>query len=165
MKNITTIIILTSTILFASISYAQNTIEPKDLNKIIGKWKGSLTYIDYGSNKPFTMPTNLLIENGKNKYQFKLLLEYPNESNANSTEKIKISKNGTTLNRNDIISVSKISNEEIKIITEYLGKDNNLKAQIRMIYIIGNTKLVIRKEVKFENIEDWTLRNEYNFSR
>jgi len=44
-------------------------------------------------------------------------------------------------------------------------KDNNKKAEIRVIYIIGKEELIIRKEVKFENTENWKLRNEYNYKR
>lgn len=154
-----------STFLFTSICFAQKTIHSDDLSTIIGEWKGSLTYIDYKTNKPFTMPADMLIENGRNNYEFKLYIEYPKERNANSTDNIKISKDGTKINKADIISIEKLSDEEIKIITQNQGKDNKEKAEIRMIYILGNTKLIIRKEVKFENTEDWLLRNEYNFKQ
>ena len=165
MKDIITIILSLSIFLFTSISFGQNTVQPEILENTIGEWKGALTYLDYQTNEPFTMPVNLRIENGKNKYQFKLFLEYPKESNANSTDKIKISKDGTKINKADVISNRKISEEEFEIITKYSGKDNNKKAEIRVIYIIGKTELIIRKEVKFENTENWILRSEYKYKR
>jgi len=167
MKNIITTIlsISLSIFLFTSISFGQNTVQPEILENTIGEWKGSLTYLDYQTNKPYTMPVNLSIEHGKNKHQFKLFLEYPKETNANSTDKIKISKDGTKINKADVISNRKISEDEFEIITEYSGKDNNQKAEIRVIYIIGKAKLIIRKEVKFGNTENWILRNEYNYKR
>ena len=165
MKDTITIILSLSIFLFTSISFGQNTVQPEILENTIGEWEGALTYLDYQTNEPFTMPVNLRIENGKNKYQFKLFLEYPKESNANSTDKIKISKDGTKINKADVISNRKISEEEFEIITQYSGKDNNRKAAIRVIYIIGKTELIIRKEVKFENTENWILRSEYKYRR
>ena len=165
MKNIITIILSVSIFLFTSINFGQNTVQPEILEKAIGEWKGTLTYLDYQTKEPFTMPANLRIENGKNKYQFKLSLEYPKEPKANSTDKIKISKDGTKINKANVISNRKISEEEFEIITEYLGKDNNKKTKIRIIYILGKTQLIIRKEVKLKNTENWTLRNEYNYKR
>ncbi len=167
MKNIITTIlsISLSILLFTSISFGQNTVQPEILEHTIGEWKGSLTYLDYQTNEPYTMPVNLRIENGKNRYQFKLFLEFPDEPSANSTDKIKLSKDGTKINKTDVISNKKISEEEFEIITEYSGNDNNEKAKIRVIYTIGKTELNIRKEVKFENTEKWILRNEYNYKR
>ncbi|WP_407557059.1 hypothetical protein [Winogradskyella sp. 4-2091] len=165
MKDIITIILSLSIFLFTSISFGQNTVQPEILENTIGEWKGTLTYLDYQTNEPFTMPVNLRIENGKNEYQFKLFLEYPKEQNANSTDKIKISKDGTKVNKADVISNREISEEKFEIITEYSGNDNNKKAEIRVIYIIGKAELIIRKEVKFENTENWILRNEYNYKR
>jgi hypothetical protein len=165
MKKLIKIILLLPIFLFASISFGQNAVQPEILENTIGEWKGALTYLDYQTNEPFTMPVNLRIENGKNKYQFELFLEYPKEPNANSTDKIKISKDGTKINKADVISNKKISEEDFEIITEYSGKDNNKKAEIRAIYIIGKAELIIRKEVKLENSENWILRNKYNYKR
>ena len=167
MKNIITTIlsISLSIFLFTSISFGQNTVQPEMFEHTIGEWKGSLTYIDYQTNEPYTMPVNLRIENGKNKYQFKLFLEYPKEPSANSTDKIKISKDGTKINKTEVISNRNISEEEFEIITKYSGKDNNEIAEIRVIYIIGKAELIIRKEVKFEKTGNWILRNEYNYKR
>lgn len=165
MKNIITIVLPVSIFLFTSMSFAQNSVKPEILKNTIGEWEGTLTYLDYQTNEPFIMPVNLRIENGKNKHQIKLFLEYPKEPNANSTDKIKISKDGTKINKANVITNKKISEEKFEIITKYSGKDNNRKAEIRVIYLIGKAELIIRKEVKFENTENWILRNEYNYKR
>jgi hypothetical protein len=46
-----------------------------------------------------------------------------------------------------------------------MGKDDDKKALIKNVYIIGKTTLIIRKEVKFEGTDTWLTRNEYNYSR
>lgn len=158
-------ILIVITFLFSFENYAQNTITPDDLKPLLGEWTGSLTYIDYSSNKPFTMPANLMVKQGKNENEFLLFINYPNEPNANSTDKIKISKNGSQINNNSVQSKQRLSDEKVEIITENFGKDNNKKALIRNIYILGKTQFVIRKEVKFENSDEWLMRNEYSYKK
>jgi len=165
MKMTLTKILIVFALLFSLENYAQNTITPYDLNVLLGEWTGTLTYTDYSSNKPFTMPANLIVKQGKNENQILLLINYPNEPNANSKDKIKISKNGTQLNKIDVKSKQKLSNGQVQIITEYSGKDNNKNALIKNMYIIGKTLFIIRKEVKFENSDDWLMRNEYKYIR
>ena len=152
-------------LLFSLDTYGQNTITPDDLNVLKGEWTGNLTYIDYSSNKPFTMPANLIVKQGKNKNQLLLFISYPNEPNANSKDKIMISKNGSLLNKIEVISRKRMSNDQIQIITEYSGKDNDKNALIKNVYILGKNQFVIRKEVKFENSKDWLVRNEYEYIR
>lgn len=155
------------------ISLGQNTmtdlsekiITTKDLEIILGEWTGSLTYIDYSSNKPYSMPANLIVKKGKNEYQLLLRNIYPNEPKANSTDKISVSKNGKQLNKKDLSSKQRLSNGQIQIITEYAGKDNKKKALIRNIYILGEEQFIMRKEVQFENTSEWIKRNEFSYNR
>jgi len=165
MKNKISKILIILTFLLPNHNYSQDSVSTDDLKTLLGEWVGSLTYTDYGTNKPFTMPANLIVTQGKNSYQLILNIKYPNEPNANSKDKIKISKDGTQLNKLDIKSRQVFSNGQIKIITQYSGKDNGKKALIKNIYIIGTSNFIIRKEVKFEHSDDWLLRNEYKYSR
>lgn len=165
MKFFLTTIFTVITLLISHANYSQNTISPDDLDKISGKWKGTLTYLDYSTNKPFTMPANVSVERGKNEYQVQLLINYPKEPNANSKDRIIISKDGLLLNKTRVTSREILTNQEIKITTEYSGKDNRNKALIRNIYIFGQQRFIIRKEVKFNDSEDWLVRNEYSFAR
>lgn len=166
-KILIVFIILPSFVNYAQTSSADTSerISPEDLNIILGKWTGSLTYIDYRTNNPFTMPSNVDVKQGKNENQLLLLFAYPKEPNANSKDKIKISDDGQQLNKKEVKSRQKLSDGTTQITTEYLGKDNNKPALIRNIYILGDKLFVIRKEVNFENANDWMLRNEYSFKR
>ena len=160
-------------ILLLSKSYAQEInqessdlkVEPKDLAIIIGDWAGTLTYKDYSSGEPYTMPANLSVKQGKNEYELRLVNTYPNEPKANSEGKLKLSKDENKLNKNQIKSKQKLPNGQVQIITEYQGKDNRKKALIRNIYLLSSEQFVIRKEVQFKNSEIWTVRNEYNYIR
>ena len=165
MKKTLSIVIIIFALLFSIKNYSQNIVTKDDLQILLGKWTGTLKYIDYGSNKPYTMPANLIVEQGKNENQILLFNNYPNEPKANSKDKIKISKNGELLDNKKVKSKEKLADNQIQIITEYSGKDNKKKALIRNIYIIGEKKFVIRKEVKFNNSEEWIVRNKYSYNR
>lgn len=165
MKKTFSTILLVFALLFYFKPIAQNTVTKEDLKTLIGEWTGSLTYIDYRSNKPYTMPANLRVEAGKNDFQLLLFNIYPNEPKANDRSKIKISKNGDKLDNHPVKSREELTDGQIQLTTEYAGKDNNKNALIRNIYIIGERQFVIRKEVKFENSDDWLMRNEFNYKR
>ncbi|NNM15901.1 MAG: hypothetical protein HKO56_04510 [Bacteroidia bacterium] len=146
-------------------AYAQNSITPSDLKVLQGDWTGSLTYIDYRSNKPYTMPADLVVKQGNNENQLSLHNSYPNEPKANNKEKIKISKEGDYLNKKPIKSIDRSTEGQIQITTEYTGKDNNQEALIRNVYILGENQFIIKKEVKFDNSDKWLKRNEFNYKR
>lgn len=146
-------------------SVEENVIELKDLQNLLGKWNGTLTYIDYSSGEPFSMPSNLEVQSKKTNRKLILSYEYPNESQANDSDKLRISKNKSSLNGKPIVSRTKTVDGDTKIVTEHMSKDANRKALIRNVYIIGASKFIMRKEVQFEGSDDWLKRNEYNFKK
>lgn len=150
-------------LLISSKSFAQNTVTTDELKILVGEWKGNLTYIDYTTNKPFSMPANLSVKQNKN--QLILFNTYPKEPKANGKDKIKLSKDGSKINGVEIKSKEILDNGDIQVTTEKVGKDNNLKATIRQTYILGKNRFIIRKEVKFEDSQEWLKRNEYNYTR
>lgn len=146
-------------------SYGQAKITSEDLKVIIGNWEGSLTYLDYQTGKPFTMPANLIVSQGKSKDELVLKNIYPKEPKANSSDKIKIDKNGMLLNKNVVTSREELENGHVQIQTEKKSKDDNKKALLRYTYIIGDDFFLIRKEVQFEQSSDWIKRSEYSYQR
>ena len=173
MKTILTAFSMLIIVLFSYECYTQNevtstydnTITPQDLEIILGDWTGTLTYMDYRSNKPYTMPANLTVEQGENENQFLLNNIYPKEPKANSQDVIMLSKSGKALNGKDIKTKQILSTGQVQITVEYKGKDNNKKALIRSIYLLSKNQFVIRKEVQFEDSDLWVKRNEYNYIR
>lgn len=145
----------------------QVLIKMEDIQKFPGQWKGTLTYMDYSTNKPFSMPCEMDIFSKRKNRQLRFFYRYPNEPKANSKGKIKISKDRTKIDSRPIVSRTTNADGNVEIITEYSGKDgnDNKNATIRNFYIIGSKKLIIKKEVQFEGTKEWILRNEYNFDR
>ncbi len=152
-------------LIFSLNSYAQTTVTPEDLKAVIGEWTGSITYLDYQTNEPFTMPADLIVEPGKNENTLVLNYIYPDEPKANSTDRIRITQNGTLLNK-DIITLRKeLADGQTQIQTEREGKDDNKDALIRQTYIMGQDQFLMRKEVQFEASEDWIKRSEFSYQR
>lgn len=150
---------------FSLSCYGQTKVTSEDLQLAIGNWEGSITYLDYQSNKPYTMLANLLVKEGTNENTLILNNNYPNEPKANNSDKIKITKNGLLLNKNEVISREELKNGGIQIKTEHVAKDNGRKARIRYTYSIDNTIFIIRKEVQFEELADWIKRSEFTYTR
>ncbi|MEI8111309.1 MAG: hypothetical protein WCH59_09995 [Chitinophagia bacterium] len=132
-----------------------------DLKPLEGNWKGSLTYLDYSSGKPFTMPANITIRTFSEKKGIIMQYIYPNEPHANGADTILLTKD--FLGDEKIASIKKSNPVAFLLITEKAGVDgnDNKMAQFRHTYRVTNNKLSIRKEVKFAGTEAWIIRNEY----
>ena len=155
----------TLTLIVSLFVYSQAQITSEDLSVVIGNWEGNLTYLDYQSGKPYSMPANLVVEQGKDKNSLVLNYIYPNEPKANSSGKLKITKNGTLLNKHLVTSRKELENGHIQFQTEHEGRDDNKKALIQYTYIMGEELFVIRKEVQFEKEGEWIKRNEFKYSK
>ena len=158
-------IIATLFLILSLNSYGQTNITSEDLKTIVGNWEGNITYLDYQTGKPYTMPANLIVKQGSNENKLVLKNIYPKEPKANSSDKIKISKNGLLLNKHKVTAREKLKNGDLQIQTEHKAKDDNKKAFIRYTYILGSDSFLIRKEVQFEEAGDWIKRNEFNYRR
>ena len=151
-------------VLFFSSAKTQ-VIKMDDLKFLVNDWKGTLTYVDYKSGKPYTMPANMSF---KKLSDNELLAQhiYPNEPKANSVDTFVIGKLGKFFNENKIIKVVHLLNNGIEITTQVKSKDgnDNKPALLKHIYTITEHTFTNRKEVKFLDSKTWMLRNEYKFS-
>ena len=139
----------------------------KDFKSISGSWKGSLTYLDYSSGKPYTMPADIVVKriDKSNKFCFSNI--YPNETSANSIDTVIISTDGIYINKERIKSRKKLSNGEVEIITEEMGTDGNddKPATFRHTYTFGKTTYKKRKDVQFVGDSKWINRHEYTYTK
>ncbi|WP_231459978.1 hypothetical protein [Pedobacter sp. Leaf132] len=156
-------------ICLTSVVNAQKTYNNllKDFESLSGDWNGSLTYLDYSTGKPYTMPANIVVKRiGKtNKFSFANI--YPNEMNANSVDTIMISTDGKLLNDELVISHKRMLTGNTEIITETMGTDGNENkpATIKHIYTVGNKVYKKQKYVKFNPEDEWIKRHEYAYTR
>lgn len=146
----------------------QPRLTTKDLNKLTGHWSGTLTYLDYTSGKPFTMPVAITIrQDSTNSFQLIRTTEYPKEPQANGVDTIILSADQTMINGFKLISTTNDPDGSLKFVTAEDGIDgnDNKKAVILQIFTVTKTTFVKRKEVRFEGEKEFILRNEYKLSR
>lgn len=168
MKSIITFAVITLISATGLNAQKQVKIIPADLKIMEGNWVGTLTYLDYKSNQPFTMPANTSIQQSKDNPNFFLRsLGYSNEPKANKKDTLVIGKNGTTFDGYTIVSYKKLSADSIFIITQQKGIDGNddKPALLRHTYTISNHVFTNRKDVKFDGTTTWIKRSEYSFKR
>jgi len=160
------IILLCSNVINAQTDFEQNTrVLTQDISLVIGDWQGELTYLDYQSGKPFSMPANVRIAQGKDSRTLNVEMEYPNEPQANNSAKIKINKDGSEIDGYAVNTRNVDDSGNVTIEAEKWGKDDNKKALIRMTYTFGNAMFAMSKSVQFEGSDAWILRNTYEYQR
>lgn len=154
--------------LFCISSFAQQppVVTAKDIAPVVGSWQGSLTYLDYTTNKPYTMPANVDIKQLSSSNQFAFSNSFPKEPNANWTDTITISADGRMIDNEKIISKQLLPDSTLQIITETEGVDGNDKkpALFKHTYIIGKTIFSKRKDVLFKGTTEWMNRHEYKYT-
>lgn len=161
--------ILISTFFIIHDSYAQ--FKPKailkDFQKAEGRYQGTLTYLDYSSGKPYTMPANIEITQIKKTNQFIFSNAYPKEKSANSLDTMTISNDGKYIDEELIISRKKLANGNTEIITKEKGIDGNddKPAIIRHTYNFSKSTFSITKDIQFVGENAWIKRNEYLYTR
>lgn len=141
-----------------------NIITASDFAPLIStNWKGNLTYTDYTSGKLTKIPVNLSVMQ-INDTSFELSLNFPDEPQANGADTIHILNDGTYLDNKKIVSVQKSGNAAT-ITGESTGSDNNKPAQFRYTYVISLSKFTITKEVRYDDSNEYFLRNKYQFNK
>jgi uncharacterized membrane protein YphA (DoxX/SURF4 family) len=142
------------------------TISVKDLQPVIGSWQGSLTYLDYTTNKPYTMSANVDIEQLGTSNKLTFANSFPKEPSANWTDTFTISADGKMFNKEAVTGKKILADGNLEIVTEEMSIDGNEKepALIKHTYTIGKKVFMKRKEVQFAGTSVWLKRNEYRYT-
>src|SRR5579872_6023061 len=101
----------------------ERKISGDDFSPAFGKWEGTLTYLDYTSGKPYSMPAVVTI--AATKFQVIFSYEYPNEPKANGTDTLKISEGGSLFDNATVTSKRVVEKGKLELITERAGTDGN----------------------------------------
>lgn len=141
-------------------------VEANDIKVLEGpRWTGSLSYLDYSSNKTTSIASDLIVERlPDNERGWKFDFKYPNEPRADSSSFVTIAPDGTSFNGQRVISRLRDANG-LTIVTESEGTDNNKKAMFRFTYSLTGSTFSIKKEVKTEGSNEFFERNVYIWTR
>lgn len=154
----------------ATLGMGQKTTQQsltKDFRKALGYWYGALTYLDYSSGEPYTMPADQELKLIPGSKDFVVFHIYPDEPKANGMDTLHISDDGQWINGEKVLSRKKLADGSIQIITTEQGSDGNddRSATFRHTYTIGKTIFSKRKDVQFVGTEEWGKRHAYSYSR
>ena len=152
----------------AAVCYGQSSLfDSITVKQLLGDWKGRLTYLDYQSNKPYTMPADLIVTQLPNGYQLVFSNIYPNEPKANNHDTLTLRDGGKMIDNEVVMSKERLPNGDIEIITEYEGVDGNenTPSTIRRTYTVGKSSFMLRKDIRFKGQAKWINRHEYSYTR
>jgi len=136
-----------------------------ELNRLEGDgWEGSLSYLNYGSDKRSTIPVKAAIK-VLDKKTLQYAIAYPGEEQHNAKERLKLSSDGTRIDGYAITNREQTTDGMLILTTEGTGRDDDRPAEVQVIYTVAADRFSIRKNVRFKGSEAFLNRNEYSFRR
>jgi hypothetical protein len=153
--------------LFGLIFQNAPEVKTRDFQPLVGApWTGTLTYLDYRSNKKVSIPSNLTVtQSNVDKLSWVFEYQYPDEPKANGKETLTISDDGRIIDGQTVVERANIGGNALKIVTEKSGMDDNKKALFRFTYLLNATSFSIKKEVRYEGATELVERNQYSWKR
>ena len=142
-------------------------VSAEDLRRLTGaRWTGTLTYLDYRSNKPVSIPSSLTVTQAagdENAWVFEY--EYPDEPKANGKQTLKIEEGGTVFDGETVVERTGLDGGGFRLVTEKRGRDNDKEALFRFTYTLDGSAFSVKKEVRPEGASDFFERNRYSWKR
>lgn len=142
-------------------------VSAEDLRRLTGaRWTGTLTYLDYRSNKPVSIPSNLTVTQttgDENAWVFDYA--YPEEPKADGKRTLKIEDHGTVFDGETVVERAGLDSGGFRLVTVKRGKDNDREALFRFTYTLDGSAFSIRKEVRPEGAAEFFERNTYSWKR
>ena len=153
---------------FAGILQRQTPkVSAEDLRKLSGaRWTGTLTYMDYRSNKKVSIPSNLTVtqaDEGGSSWDFEY--EYPEEPKANGKQTLKVEGDGTVFDGETVVERAGLAGGGFRLVTVKRGRDNDKEALFRYTYTLDRPTFTIKKEVRPEGATEFFERNQYSWKR
>ncbi len=169
MPSVRLLPLLLATALSASVSLAQATVSPADLDRLTGPgWTGTLTYRDYTSEARTTIKAAPLVVRLGNAAdgaaQWDYRMSYADEPHANSGDTLRLSADGRRLRGAEVVRRELLADGRVRIVTEQDGRDNERPARIRTVYVLGERSATLQKLVRYAE-GDFFERHIYEWVR
>ncbi len=155
--NFITVICLFATL---SITAHAQRVSIADLSPLFDRqMSGELIYLDYQSNKEVSIPVKLTISK-RNDTTADFAFQYPGEANANNIQKVRVSKDGSSFNDEEVTERVELKDGGVQITTTSEGKDDGKKATFTTTYIISPAGYSSEKLVNYGTGKTF-LRNRF----
>lgn len=146
------------------------TINSTDLNKINGKWKGTLSYTDYQDDvTKYTIKCEMVAACKNKKGVLTIKYTEPNGEVIQDKIKLRIKKKGTKLIfEGKTYQVLDFDPDE-KMGTWLLtmgnsDRDNNRDSAIKQLFHFQGDQMTFTKMVKYDGTDTYFERNKYSFT-
>lgn len=141
------------------------SLSPADLKPLLAKdWRGTLTYLDYTSNKPTSIESTLSVAPVQGKpREWTFAFGYPKEPEAKSSSIVKLSNDGRTFD-GATLRERRQTKDSLVFVVEAKGKDDNRSATIERTYTLTPSEFSIRKRVRFSPNSPWIIRHTYSWA-
>lgn len=142
-------------------------ISAEEIRRLTGaRWMGTLTYLDYRSNKKVSIPSNLTVtQSAGDESSWAFEYEYPEEPKANGKQTLKLSDDGAVFDGETVVERAGLDGGGFRLVTVKRGRDNDKEALFRFTYTFEGKTFSIKKEVRPEGAADFFERNTYSWKR
>jgi hypothetical protein len=140
---------------------------PGDFDLLNGPvWRGTLTYLDYKSQKPVTLKSTLRVSRAKDEEpRWEWQLGYDDEPRANRGETVALAEGGQLFDGEVVVERAALPGGEVRVVTETDGADDEKPARLRHVYTLGPSAASLQKLVRFAGTEAFFERNVYRWTR
>lgn len=139
-----------------------------DMDALTGPaWKGTLTYLDYTSEKTTTIASTLVVVRrpASGAASWDVRIGYTDEPEKDGGETVTMSRGRDEFLGARIVERARLEGGTLRITTEARGEDDRRPALIRKIHTLGPTRYVLRKMVRFDGTAEFFERHRYDWSR
>jgi hypothetical protein len=159
--------LLSSLLAFTAASADAPALAPQDLEPLLGDpWTGTLTYLDYGTGKPVSIRTTLVVtRSAADPARWFFDYGYPDEPDEASREEVVVGDGGRTLGGEAVVELARPAAGPLVVVTESRGTDDDKPATIRRTYEIGAGGFSVAKHVRQDGAAGFVERNRYRWAR
>jgi hypothetical protein len=142
-------------------------VSADDLRRLAGaRWTGTLTYLDYRSNRKVSIPSHLTVtQTAGDETSWVFEYEYPEEPKANGKQTLKLGDGGTVFDGETVVERTGLDGGGFKLVTEKRGRDNDREALFRFTYTLDNSTFSLKKEVRPAGTTEFFERNQFSWKR
>ncbi|MBS1723253.1 MAG: hypothetical protein JSS66_09910 [Armatimonadetes bacterium] len=139
----------------------------EDLQRLTDRpWRGTLTYLDYSSNKHTTIKSTLVVERvagGPTSWMW--YFGYTDESSHDSGQTLELKFDGKRFDDESVVSRKMLPQRRVEVVTQSRGKDNDRPATMRHVYRIGDDEFSLQLLVRYDGTNQFFERHIYRWKR
>ncbi|MCB2379120.1 DoxX family membrane protein [Hymenobacter sp. BT635] len=144
------------------------TVTMQELLPVARQWNGTLTYLDYSTKQPVSLPTSLgARQSAPRELTLQFVYTEPSGQQVTGADQLRLSADGATVEWDDVllqvISKTPLPDHTAELVLEGRGQDDGKSCLIRKTLVLSATQFSVSKQVKYATSEEFVTRNTYSF--